>query len=62
MENIVALTPNKKLIRLKTDTYILTRLVFNTFGMLCEFHMGDTRYLFIDKNSYLNFLLSDSYR
>ncbi|OJX28682.1 MAG: hypothetical protein BGO86_03540 [Chryseobacterium sp. 36-9] len=53
MENIVALTPNKKLIRLKTDTYILTRLVFNTFGMLCEFHMGDTRYLFIDKNSYL---------
>lgn len=53
MDNIVVLTPNKKLVRLKTDKYELTSLFFDMFGVLHGFNVGATRYIFVDKTNYL---------
>lgn len=56
MDNIVVLTPNKKLVRLKVDNkYELDpgTIFYDILGMLRGFNVGSTRYIFIDRNDYL---------
>ena len=53
MNNIVVLTPNKKIVRLKSGNLELENKYFDISGLLSEFTVGSTRYIFIDANSYL---------